>query len=83
MTHTVVDDVHELQLLALTTDRRVVLRGGHGLAFVFLFPGLKHRERQFRTDLIVALLQFLELVLCDVQFLSGIEVDRVDEKVVE
>ena len=32
---------------------------------------------------IVALPQFLELLLCDVQFLPSIEVDRVDEKVVE
>ena len=31
--------------------------------------------------MIVALPQFLELLLCDVQFLPSIEVDGVDEKV--
>ena len=31
--------------------------------------------------MIVALSQFLELLLCDVQFLPSIEVDGVDEKV--
>ena len=79
--HTVVDDVHELELFALATGCRVILRGGHGLAFPFLFPGLKHRERQSCADLIVALPQFLELLLGDVQFLSSIEVDGVDEEV--
>ena len=36
---------------------------------------------KFHADLVVELPQFLELLLCDVQFLSGVEVDRVDEQV--
>ena len=81
MAHTVVDDVHELQFLTLATGGRVILADGHRLALLFPVRGVEHRQRKFHTDLIVALSQFLELLLCDVQFLSRIEVDRVDEKV--
>ena len=81
MAHTVVDDVHELQLLALTTGRRVILTDGHSLGFLFSLLGLEHRKGKFYAHLVVALPQFLELLLCDMQFPSGIEVDRVDEKV--
>ena len=81
MAHTVVDDIHELQLLTLTTGCGVILTDGHGFGFLFPVRWLKHRERKFHADVIVALSQFLELLLCDVQFLSGIEVDGVDEKV--
>ena len=81
MAHTVVDEIHELQLFALATGCGVILTDGHGFGFLFPVRWLKHRERKFHADLIVALSQFLKLVLCDVQFLSGIEVDRVDEKV--
>ena len=81
MAHTVVDDIHELQFFALATDGGVILTDGHGLGFLFSVRGPEHRERKFHADLIVALPQFLELLLCDVQFLPGIEVDGVDEKV--
>lgn len=81
MAHTVVDDIHELQFFALATDGGVILTDGHGLGFLFSVRGPEHRKRKFHTDLIVALPQLLELLLCDVQFLSGIEVDGVDEKV--
>ena len=81
MTHTVVDDVHELQLFALTTGRRVILTDGHSLRFLSSLLGLEHRKRKFHADPIVALPQFLELLLCNVQLPSRIEVDRVDEKV--
>ena len=81
MAHTVVDDVHELQLLALTTGRRVILTDGHSLGFLFSLLGLEHRKGKFYAHLVVALSQFLELLLCDMQFPSGIEVDRVDEEV--
>ena len=81
MAHTVVDDVHELQLFALATGGRVILADGHRLGLLFPVRGLEHRKRKFHADLVVALPQFLELFFCDVQFLSRIEVDRVDEKV--
>ena len=81
MAHTVVDDIHELQFFALATGGRVILTDGHGLGFLFSVRGPEHRKRKFHADLIVALPQFLELLLCDVQFLPSIEVDRVDEKV--
>ena len=73
--HAVVDDVRELQLLALTTGRRVILTDRHGLRFLLSLTGLKHRERKLHADLIIVLTQFLELLLSDVQFPSGIEVD--------
>lgn len=81
MAHTVIDDIHELQLFALATGSRVILADRHGLGFLLPILGLEHRKRKFHADLVVALPQFLELLFCDVQFLSRIEVDRVDEKV--
>ena len=81
MAHTVVDDVHELQFFALATGGRVILSDGHRLGLLFPVRGGEHRERKLHADLIVALSQFLELLLCDVQFLPRIEVDGVDEKV--
>ena len=81
MAHTVVDNIHELQLLALATGRSVILTDRHGLVFPPPVLGLEHRKRKFYADLVVALPQFLELLLCDVQFLSRIKVDGVDEKV--
>lgn len=81
MAHTVVDDIHELQLFALATGCGVILTDGHGFGFLFPVRWLEHRKRKFHADLVVALPQFLELLFCDVQFLSCIEVDRVDEKV--
>ena len=79
--HTVIDDIHELQFFALATGGRVILADGHRLGLLFLVRGVEHRERKLHADLIVALPQFLELLLCDVQFLSRIKVDGVDEKV--
>ena len=81
MAHTVVDDIHELQFFALATGGRVILADGHRLGLLFPVRGVEHRERKLHADLIVALPQFLELFLCDVQFLSRVEVDRVDEEV--
>ena len=81
MDHTVVDDVHELQFFTLATGGRVILADGHRLGLPFPVRGVEHRERKLHADLIVALSQFLELLLCDVQFLPSIEVDGVDEKV--
>ena len=81
MAHTVVDDVHKLQFFTLATGGRVILADGHRLGLLFLVRGVEHRERKLRADLIVALPQFWALLFCDVQFLSRIEVDGVDEKV--
>lgn len=73
--HTVVDDIHELQLFALSTGGRVILADGHRLGLLFPVRGSEHRERKLHADLIVALPQFLELLLCDVQFTACVEVD--------
>ncbi len=81
MAHTVVDDIHELQLFALATGCGMIFANRHGFRFLLPILGLEHRKRKFHADLVVALPQFLELLLCDVQFLSCIEVDGVDEKV--
>ena len=59
----------------------MILANPHSFRFLLPILGLEHRERKLYADLIVALSQFLKLILCDVQFLSGIEVDGVDEKV--
>ena len=81
MAHTVVDDIHELQLFALATGCGVILTNRHGLGFLLPILGLEHRKRKFHADLVVALSQFLDLLLCDVQLLSCIEVNGVDEEV--
>ena len=81
MAHAVVDDIHELQLFTLATGSGVILADGHGLGFLLPILGLEHWKGKFHADLIVALPQFLELLFCDVQFLSRIEVNGVDEKV--
>ena len=81
MAHAVVDDIHELQLLTLTTGCGMVLADRHGLGFLPPVFRLEHRKRKFHADLVVALPQFLELLLCDVQFLSRVEVDGVNEEV--
>lgn len=59
----------------------MIFANRHGFHFLLPILGLEHRERKLRADLIVALPQFLELLLCDVQFLSRIKVDGVDEEV--
>lgn len=81
--HTVVDDIHELQLFTLATSCGMIFANRHGFHFLLPILGLEHRKRKFHADLVIALPQFLELLFCDVQFLSRIEVDGVDEKVVE
>ncbi len=81
MAHTVVDDIHELQFFALATGCGMIFANRHGFRFLLPILGLEHRKRKFHADLVVALSQFLELLFCDVQFLSCIEVDGVDEKV--
>ena len=81
MAHTVIDNIHELQFFTLATGSGVILTDGHGLGFLLPILGLEHRKRKFHADPVIALPQFLELLLCDVQFLSRIEVDRVDEEV--
>ena len=59
----------------------MIFANRHGFCFMLPILGLEHRNRKFHADLIVALSQFLELLLCDVQFLSCIEVNGVDEEV--
>ena len=43
--------------------------------------GLEHRQSQFLADGIVALLQLLHLLFCQVQLFAGFKVDRVDDAV--
>lgn len=81
MAHTVVDDVHELQFFTLATGCGMIFTNRHGFRFLLPVRRPEHRKRKLHTDPIVALPQFLELLFCDVQFLSRIEVDGVDEKV--
>ena len=59
----------------------MVLADRHCLGFLPPVFRLEHRKRKFHADLVVALPQFSELLLCDVQFLSRVEVDGVNEEV--
>lgn len=59
----------------------MIFANRHGFRFLLPILGLEHRKRKFHADLVVALPQFLELLLCDVQLLSCIEVNGVDEEV--
>ena len=81
MTHALLYDSHELKLFARTTLGHVIFTDGH--VFGLLTVGIRHehRERELHTHFVVALAQFLELLLCDVQFLPGLEVDRVNDAV--
>ena len=42
--HTVVDDIHELQLFALTADGGVIFTDGH--TFGFLSVGIRYEHRE-------------------------------------
>ena len=79
--HTVGDDIHELQLLALTAGSGMIFADGHALGLLSIGIWYEHRQRELHTHIVVALVQFLELFFCDMQFLAGIEVDRVDNEV--
>ena len=81
MAHTVVDDIHELQFLALTTDGGVIFTDGHALGLLSVGVGHEHWQSELHTHFIVALAQFLQLLFCDVQLLARIEADRVDDAV--
>ena len=75
MTHAFLDDSHELKFFALTTLGHVIFTDGH--MFGLLSVGIRHEhwERELHTHFVVALAQFLQLLFCDVQFLSGVETD--------
>ena len=81
MAHTVVDDIHKQELFALTAGSSVILSNGHRLCFASVRIWNEYRERELLAHTVVALTQFLQLLLCDMQFLSCFEADRVDQKV--
>lgn len=81
MTHAFLDDSHELKFFALTTLGHVIFTDGHMFGLLSVGIRHEHRERELHTHFIVALAQFLQLLFCDVQFLSGVEADRVDDEV--
>ena len=81
MTHTLLNDSHELKLFARTTLCHVVLTHGHMFGLLPVGIRYEHRERELHTHFIVALTQFLQLFLCDVQFSAGFKIDRVDDEV--
>ena len=46
-----------------------------------MLVSLEFRQPQFRTNLVVANAQFLNLLVCHVYFLAGFEIDAVDDAV--
>ena len=81
MTHAFLDDSHELKFFALTTLGHVIFTDGHMFGFLSVGIRYEHRERELHTHVIVALAQFLQLLFSDMQFLTGIKTDRVDDAV--
>ncbi len=81
MTHAFLYDSHELKLFALATLGHVIFTDGHMFGLLSVGVRDKQRQRELHTHFVVALAQFLQLFLCDVQFLSGVEADRVDDAV--
>ena len=81
MTHALLYDSHELKLFARATLGHVIFTDGHMFGPLSVGIRYKHRQRELHTHFVVALAQFLELLLCDVQFLPGLEADRVDDEV--
>ena len=75
MTHAFLDDSHELKFFALTTLGHVIFTDGHMFGPLSVGIRHEHRERELHTHFVVALAQFLQLLFCDVQFLSGVETD--------
>ena len=81
MTHAFLDDSHELKFFALTTLGHVIFTYGHVFGLLSIWIRHEHRERELHTHFVVALAQFLQLLFCNVQFLTGIKTDRVDDAV--
>ena len=75
MTHALLNDSHELKLFARATLGHVVFTNGHMFGLLSVGIRYKHRQRELHTHFVVALAQFLQLIFCDVQFLSGVEAD--------
>ena len=78
--HTLVDGIDEPKLPALALGGGVVLSVGHGLD-PFLLTRLEHRQAELHAHLIVALTQFCQLRFADVQLLSVLQTDAVDDEV--
>ena len=81
MTHALLYDSHELKLFARATLGHVIFTDGHMFRLLSIWIRHEHRERELHTHFVVALAQFLQLLFCNVQFLTGIKTDRVDDAV--
>lgn len=77
--HALINSVHESELPTLTFCGGVVLSARHGLALCFLLR-LEDGQTELQAHLIVALTQFRQLRLTDMQLLPILEADAVDEK---
>ncbi len=78
--HTFVDHAHEFKFPTLTFGCRVVFRIGHPARLPLAIP-LKFRQPQFFADLVIADAQLLNLLVCHVKLLAGLEIHAVDDTV--
>lgn len=80
ISHTLIHRVNQPQLPALSFKRGVIFSAAHA-AGMAVDTGVEHRQSQLLADGIVALLQLLHLLFCQVQLFAGFKVDRVDDAV--
>ena len=78
--HTLVYHTHQLELPTLAFGRRVVFRVGHSARLPMLVS-LEFRQPQFRTNLVVANAQLLNLFVCHMHLPTGFKIYAVDDAV--
>ena len=71
---------HQLELPTLAFGRRVVFRVGHSARLPMLVS-LEFRQPQFRTNLVVANAQLLNLFVCHMHLPTGFKIYAVDDAV--
>lgn len=80
--HTLVDGVHQLELPALTPNRRAVLTGTHLLFLGVLLRWLQHTQTVGHTDLVIDLPLPLEVCGVLVELVSILPAHAVDDQVI-
>ena len=80
VSHTLVDVIHQLEFPAFSPGSGVVLSGGYCL-HLFEPLRLEDRETELGTDCVVALPEFGQLRLADVEIPAVLQADAVDDKV--
>ena len=79
--HGFLDCDDQLELPAVSSVGRPVFSGPQTLCAPILLVWLQGSEAVFHADLVTDLPHLLQGIWCEVQLLSGVQVDRVDDQV--